>query len=355
MRIAAVRSYIKKIKLTQPYTIAYSTFSDVEIVFFEIELNNGIVGYGTASPAEEVVGENSQQTFLNLQSDFVQNMVGRDICHFQSIIHESRLHFFHLPGTQAAIDLALHDAFCKFLHISVAQFYGIKQGALPTSITIGIKPLDETLEDAKKFESQGFKIIKLKMGLEVEEDIEKMLQLHAHFSNKIKIRVDPNQGYTLQDLKKFLKATSHTPVELIEQPLPVGKELDLLDDDIYRKAILMADESLQNAKSALDFSQAPQPFEVFNIKLMKCGGIISAMEIANIAQHGGIDLFWGCNDESVLSITAALHAAYACTNTKYIDLDGSFDLQDDVMKGGFVLKDGYMYINNQPGFGVELN
>ena len=71
-----------------------------------------------------------------------------------------------------------------------------------------------------------------------------------------------------------------------------------------------------------------------------------------IAKNANINLFWGCNDESIISITAALHAAYCCSNTKYIDLDGSFDLAEDLVTGGFELKDGYMHINSQPGFGV---
>ena len=37
---------------------------------------------------------------------------------------------------------------------------------------------------------------------------------------------------------------------------------------------------------------------------------------------------WGCNDESCISIAAALHAAYACPATRYLDLDGSFDLRN---------------------------
>jgi len=76
--------------------------------------------------------------------------------------------------------------------------------------------------------------------------------------------------------------------------------------------------------------------------LMKCGGISNALKIADIALQEGIDLFWGCNDESIVSITAALHVAFACSNTRYIDLDGSLDLGKDVVKGGFILDDGVM-------------
>jgi L-alanine-DL-glutamate epimerase-like enolase superfamily enzyme len=86
---------------------------------------------------------------------------------------------------------------------------------------------------------------------------------------------------------------------------------------------------------------------------MKAGGIQGALEIAHIAQESQIDLFWGCNDESILSITAALHAAYAMPNTKYLDLDGSFDLAEDLVTGGFVLRDGFLEVLDRPGFGVN--
>jgi L-Ala-D/L-Glu epimerase len=86
---------------------------------------------------------------------------------------------------------------------------------------------------------------------------------------------------------------------------------------------------------------------------MKCGGIRSAKEIAVIAANAGIDLFWGCNDESMASIAGALHAAYSCSNTKYLDLDGSFDLSKDLVKLGFLVKEGLMYCSDQPGFGLQ--
>jgi L-alanine-DL-glutamate epimerase-like enolase superfamily enzyme len=88
-------------------------------------------------------------------------------------------------------------------------------------------------------------------------------------------------------------------------------------------------------------------------KLMKCGGIRGAREIALIAANAGIDLFWGCNNESCASITAALHVAYSCSSTKYLDLDGSFDLSSDYVTGGLILKNGIMYCSELPGLGLK--
>ena len=136
----------------------------------------------------------------------------------------------------------------------------------------------------------------------------------------------------------------------MEQPLPANIEKDLLQLSPAVRATLTADESLKNADSALSLAQQ-QLYGIFNIKLMKCGGFCGAFEIAAIAKVAGIDLFWGCNDESMVSITAALHAAFACTHTKYLDLDGSLELAEDVASGGFSIKDGYMYTSDKPGFG----
>ena len=354
MKIKAIRAWHKKMALTKPYTIAYNTMSDVSIAFLEVELENGIVGYGTGSPAEDVVGESTEQTVRNLKSDFVQGLAGRDIRHFQQLIFECRNHFVHLPGTQAALDIALHDAFCKLIGIPVCDFYGRKIDSLPTSVTIGIKNTQETLEEAKDYARLGFRILKVKTGLDVHNDIERIIRLREEFGQRFVIRVDANQGYDLASLQLFFSKTAGANVELVEQPLQVGREAELLALPRAERKIIAGDESLKDARAALGFATEEGPFGIYNIKLMKCGGLVGAKEIATIAENRGIALFWGCNDESILSITAALHVAYSCPNTRYIDLDGSLDLAEDLVSGGFTIEGGFMKINLRPGFGVEL-
>jgi L-alanine-DL-glutamate epimerase-like enolase superfamily enzyme len=78
----------------------------------------------------------------------------------------------------------------------------------------------------------------------------------------------------------------------------------------------------------------------------------SAGRIAAIAETAGIELMWGCMDESIVSISAALHAAFASPATRYLDLDGSLDLARDVVSGGFALQDGVMRTLDRPGLGV---
>ncbi|AKD55417.1 mandelate racemase/muconate lactonizing enzyme family protein [Spirosoma radiotolerans] len=353
MRINAIRAYSRNLALTKPYTIAYQTTTKVENVFLEIELANGTIGLGAANPDPEVVGESPEQTLQNLQSEWIMGLVGRDIRLFTALIDEARQQFPSTPGTLAALDIALHDAFGQYLGVPIVQFYGQKLRSLPTSVTIGIMNVADTLTEASGYAELGFRVLKVKTGLHVEEDVERILKLRETYGNKMTLRVDANQGYSIADLERFLAATRSANVELIEQPLPVGRELDLLVLPEETRQLLAADESLKDAKMALTLTHQPQPFGIFNIKLMKCGGIRAALNIATIAHSADISLFWGCNDESRISIAAALHAAFACSNTRYLDLDGSLDLAEDVVSGGFMLEDGLMRPTNQAGLGVE--
>ncbi|HEX5150896.1 MAG TPA: dipeptide epimerase [Parafilimonas sp.] len=353
MKIKSIKAFKKNLKLQKPYTIARETITNVENVFFEIKLANGITGIGAANPDPDVVGENLSQTLENLHSEFLEYFIGKDIRHFQQLIYTARTNFKIFPGTQACIDIALHDAFCQYLGVSVLDFYGRHHEKMLTSVTIGIKNVEETIKEADEYFEKGFRILKVKTGSHAELDAERIIKLNERFGDHFVIRVDANTGYTINELKLFLALTKDSKIELIEQPLPPSADKDLSQLSQETRQKLAADESLKNAKAGLELAKQ-NLYGIFNIKLMKCGGIKAALEIANIARAGSIDVFWGCNDESITSITAALHAAFATPHTKYIDLDGSFDLAEDVVEGGFTVKDGYMYVNNKPGLGLKL-
>jgi L-alanine-DL-glutamate epimerase-like enolase superfamily enzyme len=351
MNIKSISAYKRSLALKKPYTIARETFTDTVNVFFEVTLQNGIVGLGAACPEYEVVGETPEMTLNNLECDLVLQLVGKDIRGFLGLITSMEAQFGKFPGTMAALDIALHDAFGQFTGISIVDFYGRHHQKMLTSITIGIKGVAETLEEAREYHSLGFKALKVKTGVDEKEDAERIVKLREVYGSQFSIRVDANTGYTTEQLRYFLDATKDLAIEVIEQPFLPGKEIETLEFTQHEKSIFAADESLTDFQSAINLTYG-RPFGIYNIKLMKCGGIKSGLEIARIAQHTDIGLFWGCNDESIISITAALHAAFASPNTKYLDLDGSFDLAEDLVTGGFILDQGFLFPNDKSGLGL---
>jgi L-alanine-DL-glutamate epimerase-like enolase superfamily enzyme len=353
MKIKDIKVWKADLVNTKPYTIAFKTVDEVLNVFVEITLDNGITGLGAGNPSEYVTGEYLDSTMSVLSGNNLDFLASRDIREIHQLNFEVWQKFPKNPAARAAIDIALYDAFTKFLQVPLVKFLGQKIKSLPTSNTIGIKNVEETLKEAEEYGQRGFTILKVKLGKDAEEDLERIIKLRERFGKKFVIRIDANQGYTIEETISFFKKTRSLDVELIEQPLPAKKVDDLkkLPEEIRR--VIAADESLISVKDALELIKPPRAAGIFNIKLMKCGGINQALKIADIGLNEDVDLFWGCNDESIVSITAALHVAFACANTRYIDLDGSLDLGKDIVKGGFILKDGVMSCSDKPGLGVE--
>lgn len=352
MKITAVKVWKENLELTRPYTIAYRTIDKVENIFVTIEGANGMQGIGAASPAVYVTGEVFEDSLKLLQTELPACCEGQDIRHLSAILRSVQAKLAGHPAALAAADIALYDLFTQYLKVPLVKYLGQCHKGLPTSVTIGIMSVEESLEAAKEWLDQGFQILKVKTGNEVERDIEVVRKLREQFGQDFGIRVDANQGYDLTGLDQFLQGVSTLDLEFVEQPLPRGKFniLQTADENIRQQCA--ADEDLHDPKDAIPLLASPMPYGIFNIKLMKCGGIQPALSIADMANHSGRHLMWGCNDESIVSITAALHTALACPATRYIDLDGSLDLARDVVSNGFILENGIMYPNDKSGLGV---
>ena len=352
MKIKQIHVRHENLELTRPYTIAYKTVEHVSNCIVEIETDTGHTGWGAANPSKAVVGVDVDDTVAAL-SEAMDWLEGADVREIHRLTAEVQRRFSGQPGAAAALDIAIFDLFAQYLEVPLVNYLGQHHTSLPTSITIGIKNVEETVAEGEEYVGRGFRYLKVKLGRSPDEDRERLVKLRDVLGKDIIIRVDANQGYSFLQLEDFYYQTLSLNLELIEQPLAttLTEEYRRLPGEI--KQCIALDESLVNPTDAWQLASRPVAGGIFNIKLMKCGGITPAREIATIAKSANIDLMWGCNDESIISIAAALHLALATPNTKYLDLDGSFDLARDVVSGGFVLQDGNLSVTDAPGLGVK--
>ncbi len=360
MRIAAVETWKRAARLTRPYTIATRTIAAVELFFVRVRAEGGASGHGSASPAESVTGESAAACGAALSEDRLDWLVGRDPRHLGALCADLKRRLAGTPAARAALDMALHDLFARILGVPLVDVLGRRHGPLPTSITVGIQSTEQALAEAEEYLGRGFRCLKIKVGLDLEADLERLTRLRALAGPEVAIRVDANQGYDPDAARRFDAATAGLDLELIEQPLPAKEVAAMRDlpDEMRRR--VAADESLHDEADALRLAGepatgVPEACGIFNVKLMKCGGVSSALAVARIAEAAGLDMMWGCNDESAISIAAALHVAYACPTTRYVDLDGSFDLATDPGAGGFALEDGRLRVLEEPGLGTSLS
>ena len=354
MRIQEIHPWREAVELTRPYAISSRSMSAVDLFFIRIVTDSGHVGLGSGSPCEEVTGESPDVTEAALSELREGSLIGEDPRQLGTLCRRLRSDLEGTPAAHAALDMALHDLFCQIVEVPLVELLGRSHQVLPTSITIGIKSIEESLEEADEYLARGFRSLKVKIGRSVEADLVLLHRLRERVGPRIEIRVDANQGYTEEDTSRLWADQQSLQLELIEQPLPAESLSDLrgLDEDLRR--LVAADESLHDTGDAIRLAEPPATCGILNIKLMKCGGVSPALAIGQIAEATGLELMWGCMDESVISISAALHAAYACPQTRYLDLDGSLDLARDPASGGFLLDNGQLRTLDRAGLGVSL-
>jgi L-alanine-DL-glutamate epimerase-like enolase superfamily enzyme len=353
MRIVSASSRVEALGLTRPYTIAFRRIESVDNAIVTLETDSGTRGAGAASPEPKVTGETMEDCRAALAGDGLAWLEGKDPEELEALCGEAASRIPRAPAARAAVDIALHDLAARSRGVPLVEMLGRVHEAFPTSITIGIKPLAETLEEAEEYRARGFRILKVKIGLDLDEDLERLARLRERVGPRMGIRADANQGYSVNQVLRFFRETEPLGLEFVEQPLPARdvEGLRSLPEEIRER--IAADESLLDEEDARRLAGPPRACGIFNIKLMKCGGVAEARRIAAVAESAGIRLMWGCMDESRISIAAALHAALSCRATRYLDLDGSLDLARDVVSGGFLLADGLLSTLPAAGLGVE--
>ena len=352
MKITSVHASLVPIDLGKPYTIAYETVGHVENVFLCLETNQGLSAFGCAAPDRAVTNETVAGTIELVAETIEPCLKGADPLKRAALLNELLPALKPYPSALAMVDMALYDLLGKRAGLPLFQLLGGFRESIPTSITIGILSLEETLCAAKNHVKQGFMALKIKGGIDVDADIEKMCRLRQAVGRHVQLRFDANQGYTANQARQFLLGTSAVNLELFEQPTP-REDFDLLGQITRQSDIpVMADESLMGLRDVFRLAKSGLA-DMVNIKLMKTGGIDRAIQIHAIAQAAGIDTMVGCMDESALAIAAGLHFALSRPGITHADLDGHMDLLGDPASGAVFLKKGVLYPTGRPGLGFD--
>ena len=349
MRITAVSYERMDFKLSVPYTIAYETISSTTNFILKLETDGKYVGYGCAAPDRVVTGENPEEVAHAINTLIIPYLVGKDPFTYALILTELKELLGKRSSALAMVDLALYDLISKKAEVPLYQFLGGFRNSIPTSITVGILTVEDTVKHAQEYVKQGFSILKVKGGDNLQDDVEKMIKLHEKFP-EVKWRFDGNQGYSVKESIAFVRATSHIGIEIFEQPTKIEAEerLGLVTDQV--DIPVMADESLKTLTDAFRLAQNER-VDMVNIKLQKVGGIMAGMHINSVAKAANLEAMVGCIDECGLGIAAGLHFALSRPNIQYADLDGHLELVADPYTDIFRLEKGILYPKENYGLG----
>lgn len=304
-------------------------------LLIELE-HDGLIGMGEAAPLTRY-----RQDWKSAATA-VEEMVGRldDIDAYRDAVPQVAVS--GQPAAQAGLDMTVWDLAGKRLGAPLWRLLGLDREAVPaTSFTLGLEDDSQALEQRVR-EASGFRTLKVKLG---GPDDQRALET-VRAATGLPIRVDPNEGWTLEQAKASLEWLSDLGVELIEQPLPAD---DLEGHRELRRVSplpLFADESVATAS---DIPRIAESFDGINIKLMKCGGLGEALNMIATARAHGLSVMLGCMVETSLAITAAAHLSPL---VDFADLDGSLLISNDPFVGARLVG-GRLLPPDGPGLGVE--
>jgi L-alanine-DL-glutamate epimerase-like enolase superfamily enzyme len=329
-----LRHHAIDIQLRHTFRLARGDSDSRRVLIVEIE-HDGLTGRGEAAP----IARYGQDAVSAARA--VEAMGARmgDPRAFDSAA--ARVAVAGEPAAEAAVDMALRDLAGKRLGVPLYELLGIDPSSMPvTSFTIGMDTPD--IVEEKVREAERFAVLKVKMG---SEDDRRVLEAVRSVTDR-PVRVDANEGWTLEDALARLEWLQEMGVEFVEQPLPADQLDEMRELKRQSPLPLIADESVAHAE---DIPRLAEAFDGINIKLMKCGGLGEALRMIHVARAHGLKIMLGCMVESSLAITAAAHIAPL---VDWADLDGNLLITNDPFIGAEV-EEGKLVLPSEPGLGVR--
>ena len=352
MRVVRVEARLLGLRLVEPYTIAYETVETVENVLLRVVTDGPHVGLGIAAPDQGVTGERPEACLAALREVVGPRLLGADALRRLKHVETFRDLLPEAPAARAAVDMALLDLLGKRAGLPVWRLLGGYRGSIATSATLFITPPEEAARRGRELVAQGFRALKIKGGRDLNEDIDRVEAVRREVGPAIELRFDANQGYSVDDALRFILATEHLNLSVMEQPTKAHRMPALKAVTQGSHLRIMADESLNSAPDTFRFARN-DAMDMVNIKLARVGGVDPAMLMNGVARAAGLEVMVGCVDEAALSIAASLAFALSRRNVEMADLDGHLDLLDDPTACCVTLREGLLYPSEEPGLGLR--
>jgi L-alanine-DL-glutamate epimerase-like enolase superfamily enzyme len=351
MKISSIDIYRFSIPM-EPFVIATGTMHFAQNVLIKIHTDKAVHGIGECSAFPMIMGEN-QDTCIVMAKEFARILIGKDPLDIPERMNDLLGYAAHNGTIKSAFDMALFDISAKHAGLPLYQFLGGRRRTVETDMTIGIDTPENMAVTALKYKTQGCRILKVKLGKKVHEDIERVDMIRSAVGDQMAIRLDANQGWSFDDALLALSALAKYDIQFCEQPMRTWYDDKLPELNINSPIKIMADESCYNHHDARRLINS-KSCELLNIKFAKSGGILEAQKIHEVALQTGTKCMMGAMLESRIALTANLHFALASPNIIYYDLDTCMlgHLIDPVV-GGLTYNGYFLDVPEAIGIGAE--
>ena len=288
------------------FRISRGAKTEAEVVVAEVT-DGAARGWGEATPYARY-GETTRSAL-----DLIESVRGE----IESGLSREDLQLA-LPAGAArnVLDCALWDLEAKVSGTPVWRRAGLEPPRpLTTFYTVSV---DTPEAMGRAAALSGRPALKLKLG--GEGDLARVAAVRRA-ARDARLVVDANEALTFAALQALAPALAALGVELIEQPLPAGRDEAL--EGYQSPVMLCADESLH---TRAELEACARRYGCVNVKLDKCGGLTEALSLTTAARARGMAVMAGCMVATSLSMAPAMLFAQ---DAAFVDLDGALLLARD--------------------------
>jgi L-alanine-DL-glutamate epimerase-like enolase superfamily enzyme len=293
------------------FTISRGSRTAAEVVVVELA-DGGALGRGECVPYARY-GETVEGVVAVIEGLRGPLSGGLDRTGLQSV----------LPAGAArnAVDCAFWDLEAKQAGHRVWELLGRNApGPVTTAYTLSL----DTAEAMARAAAENAWRPLLKLKLAGPEDLARV-EAVREAAPEARLVVDANEGWAPGRYAELAPHLAVLGVEMIEQPLPAGRDAALAT--MQRPVKVAADESCHDTSSLAGLAGR---YDMVNIKLDKTGGLTEALRLKAAAQAEGYGIMVGCMLATSLAMAPAILVA---RDARIVDLDGPLLLERDRPEG----------------------
>ena len=351
--ITAIEFWPLDLPITDPFIVATGQLQAAHNAFVRLTLHDGTIGYGEIAPFPAITGEDRESS-LKKARILKKHLLGQSALHYRRLGGELSELAPDAPAARCGLETALLDALTRAMRVPLwALWGGTDVRARETDVTIPIASLARTKELARHWHEQGFRLFKLKVGLDVDEDIRRVETLHRDCAD-VAFVIDGNQGYTREEAAALIKGVNRFGghILLLEQPLA--------KDDLEGHAKLRrdcrvpvaADESAQSLRD-LQAVIRHEAADYVNVKITK-SGLLEGIDMAIVAKATGLRVMLGGMVETRVAMGCSYSLAMGLGGCAVLDLDTPLLLETDPIDGGYAYKGPLLQPWHGPGLDLDI-
>jgi L-alanine-DL-glutamate epimerase-like enolase superfamily enzyme len=218
---------------------------------------------------------------------------------------------------------------------------------------VGLRKPEEMAKEAGDLVQQGIKALKLKIGTGWKEDVERVRAVREAVGEKVFLKVDANQFYSVEEALRVASHLEPYRVETLEQPVQADDWNGMIHLAKNSPIPIEADQTVRTPSDALRVIRTGAA-HVINTSPQKAGGILQAKRIADLCEAAGmpciISNVAGCilNDAASIQVIAASRSAHLPC-----EVGESHRITGDPTHG-LEVRDGEIAVPTAPGLGIEV-